>query len=136
METKEKLKTSLRLPLLLLHRHLCLNLSQFLHQLCPHQFQPSLARESFKIRCDVIVVGGGVNVLNFRIPRPRAQRKFAQGVVIPSPPVTSYKSKPAIPVKVKNVPVPQYSPPAKRPKTEDFLTFLCYRGMEVLSELH
>jgi len=52
----------------------------------------------------------------------QAQRKFAQNAVMP----TSAPQKPIqTPVVPNNVPA---KPPIKRPNTEDFLTFLCFRG--------
>lgn len=52
----------------------------------------------------------------------QAQRKFAQNAVTP----TSTPQKPVqTPVVLNNVPT---KPPVKRPNTEDFLTFLCFRG--------
>lgn len=56
----------------------------------------------------------------FRI-KVQAQRKFAQNAATPN----STPQKPIqIPVVSNNV----TKPPIKRPNTEDFLTFLCFRG--------
>ncbi|CAG2062867.1 unnamed protein product, partial [Timema podura] len=60
-----------------------------------------------------------------------AQRKFAQGSSnISSPVITPIKDKD----RVKNA-APVLSPeliPSQRPRTEDFLTFLCFRGKQLL----
>lgn len=56
----------------------------------------------------------------------QAQRKFAQNAVMP----TSTPQKPIQTLMVpNNVPA---KPPIKRPNTEDFLTFLCFRGTSLL----
>ncbi|GAB6021661.1 jumonji, AT rich interactive domain 2 [Chamberlinius hualienensis] len=54
-----------------------------------------------------------------------AQRKFAQGSNPASPTVTPIKVKSQTPAAVEFIPM-------KRPKTEDFLTFLCLRGTPIL----
>lgn len=62
-----------------------------------------------------------------------AQRKFAQGSSMSSPVITPIKelerqerTKPEV------VPEPTELLPIKRPNTEDFLTFLCFRGTPIL----
>ncbi|XP_060850997.1 uncharacterized protein LOC132929571 [Rhopalosiphum padi] len=55
----------------------------------------------------------------------QAQRKFAQNAVIP----TSTAQKP---IQTPVVPNNVTKPPIKRPNTEDFLTFLCFRGTSLL----
>ncbi|KAL4090574.1 hypothetical protein QTP88_025380 [Uroleucon formosanum] len=55
----------------------------------------------------------------------QAQRKFAQNAVIP----TSTAQKP---IQTSVVPNNVTKPPIKRPNTEDFLTFLCFRGTSLL----
>lgn len=52
----------------------------------------------------------------------QAQRKFAQNAVTP----TSTPQKQ--PIQTPVVPSNATKPPIKRPNTEDFLTFLCFRG--------
>ncbi|XP_039287256.1 uncharacterized protein LOC111052838 [Nilaparvata lugens] len=61
-----------------------------------------------------------------------AQRKFAQGSSssVTSPTLTPVKDK----VKVNGSAPPAELLPAKRPHTEDFLTFLCFRGTRILPE--
>ncbi|CAH1736653.1 unnamed protein product [Aphis gossypii] len=55
----------------------------------------------------------------------QAQRKFAQNAVLP----TSTAQKP---IQTPVVPNNVTKPPIKRPNTEDFLTFLCFRGTSLL----
>ncbi|XP_075229999.1 jumonji, AT rich interactive domain 2 [Lycorma delicatula] len=58
-----------------------------------------------------------------------AQRKFAQGSSnLTSPALTPVKDK----VKVNGITPPSDVLPVKRPNTEDFLTFLCFRGTKIL----
>ena len=59
-----------------------------------------------------------------------AQRKFAQGasITIGHSPVKHAKISIKKRVEKKALPLTPTFIPAKRPKTEDFLTFLCYRG--------
>lgn len=59
-----------------------------------------------------------------------AQRKFAQGSNLNSPHLTPVKDKDK--VKVNGNVTPTELLPAKRPNTEDFLTFLCFRGTSIL----
>ncbi|XP_066901738.1 uncharacterized protein Jarid2 isoform X2 [Halyomorpha halys] len=59
-----------------------------------------------------------------------AQRKFAQGSGMNSPVMTPIKEKEK--VKPNGAPSPPELVPIKRPATEDFLTFLCLRGTNVL----
>lgn len=59
-----------------------------------------------------------------------AQRKFAQGSNLNSPHLTPVKDKDK--VKVNGNITPTELLPAKRPNTEDFLTFLCFRGTSIL----
>lgn len=51
----------------------------------------------------------------------QAQRKFAQNAVTPTSTPQKLVQAPIVP----NNPI---KPPIKRPNTEDFLTFLCFRG--------
>ncbi|KAJ6643275.1 Protein Jumonji [Pseudolycoriella hygida] len=62
--------------------------------------------------------------------RVHAQRKFAQGQG-PSSYVTNFPSQQSTPVKESSEPPPEILPNL-RPKPEDFLTFLCFRGTSVL----
>ena len=55
----------------------------------------------------------------------QAQRKFAQNAVTPT-------STPQKPIQCPVVPNNTVKPPIKRPNTEDFLTFLCFRGTSLL----
>ncbi|XP_025416028.1 protein Jumonji isoform X2 [Sipha flava] len=55
----------------------------------------------------------------------QAQRKFAQNAVTPN-------STPQKPIQTPVVPNNSIKPPIKRPNTEDFLTFLCFRGTSLL----
>ncbi|XP_050537392.1 uncharacterized protein LOC126903304 [Daktulosphaira vitifoliae] len=55
----------------------------------------------------------------------QAQRKFAQNAVIP---ISSQQKPVQSPLVSNNV----VKPPTKRPNTEDFLTFLCFRGTSLL----
>lgn len=64
-----------------------------------------------------------------------AQRKFAQGSSMSSPVITPIKeierqerTKPEV------LPEPAELLPIKRPNTEDFLTFLCFRGTPILPQ--
>lgn len=59
--------------------------------------------------------------MNYCRIKVQAQRKFAQNAVIP----TSTAQKP---IQTPVVPNNVTKPPIKRPNTEDFLTFLCFRG--------
>ncbi|XP_024084239.1 uncharacterized protein LOC106674103 [Cimex lectularius] len=59
-----------------------------------------------------------------------AQRKFAQGSGMNSPMMTPVKEKEK--TKSNSAASPPDLLPAKRPKTEDFLTFLCFRGTKAL----
>lgn len=59
-----------------------------------------------------------------------AQRKFAQGSGMNSPVMTPIKEKEK--TKPNGAPSPPELVPVKRPATEDFLTFLCLRGTNVL----
>ncbi|CAH1395156.1 unnamed protein product [Nezara viridula] len=59
-----------------------------------------------------------------------AQRKFAQGSGMNSPVMTPIKEKEK--AKPNGAPSPPELVPVKRPATEDFLTFLCLRGTNVL----
>lgn len=54
-----------------------------------------------------------------------AQRKFAQGAAFSSPALTPIKDK-VRPASSNSAPQPLLS--SKRPNTEDFLTFLCFRS--------
>lgn len=70
---------------------------------------------------------------NFR-PKFQAQRKFAQGQGTSSSSTSAYlnlNSQQSTPVKDNREPPPELLPD-KRPNTEDFLTFLCFRGTPVL----
>lgn len=65
-------------------------------------------------------------VLFFRT-KVHAQRKFAQGSSnMSSPALTPVKDKDK--AKTNGTVLSPELIPAKRPKTEDFLTFLCFRG--------
>ncbi|KAK9499882.1 hypothetical protein O3M35_002830 [Rhynocoris fuscipes] len=59
-----------------------------------------------------------------------AQRKFAQGSGMNSPVMTPVKDKEK--VKVNGTSSSPELLPSKRPRTEDFLTYLCFRGTEAL----
>lgn len=59
----------------------------------------------------------------------QAQRKFAQGSNVNSPVLTPVKE---LEKSEKVIPEPIELLPMKRPNTEDFLTFLCFRGTPVL----
>lgn len=61
-----------------------------------------------------------MTVYCFRI-KVQAQRKFAQNAVTPN-------SNTQKPIQTPVVPNNSNKPPIKRPNTEDFLTFLCFRG--------
>ncbi|ODM89757.1 Protein Jumonji [Orchesella cincta] len=80
-------------------------------------------------------------LINSNGPRIHAQRKFAQGATavfsntglssVPTnftPAITPTKDS----NKFKKRVLTPISPPLKRPKTEDFLTFLCFRGTSAL----
>lgn len=56
----------------------------------------------------------------------QAQRKFAQNAVTPT-------NTPQKLVQSSVVSINAVKPPIKRPNTEDFLTFLCFRGMFYLN---
>ena len=63
-----------------------------------------------------------------------AQRKFAQGSsTLSSTSITPIKEKEKEKINTKTngtiAPVEMLPLPSKRPKTEDFLTFLCFRGI-------
>lgn len=59
-----------------------------------------------------------------------AQRKFAQGSGMNSPIMTPIKEKEK--TKPNGTPSPAELLPSKRPTTEDFLSFLCFRGTKAL----
>ncbi|XP_056629738.1 uncharacterized protein LOC130440524 [Diorhabda sublineata] len=61
-----------------------------------------------------------------------AQRKFAQGSNVNSPVITPIQELEADNQKSDNLPEPVELLPIKRPNTEDFLTFLCFRGTPIL----
>ncbi|XP_050513590.1 titin isoform X2 [Diabrotica virgifera virgifera] len=61
-----------------------------------------------------------------------AQRKFAQGSNVNSPVITPIRELEAESPKLEDLPEPVELLPIKRPNTEDFLTFLCFRGTPVL----
>ncbi|XP_072396409.1 uncharacterized protein Jarid2 isoform X3 [Diabrotica undecimpunctata] len=61
-----------------------------------------------------------------------AQRKFAQGSNVNSPVITPIRELEAESPKLEGLPEPVELLPIKRPNTEDFLTFLCFRGTPVL----
>ncbi|KAK4877736.1 hypothetical protein RN001_010242 [Aquatica leii] len=81
------------------------------------------------------VVNSDCNLLNETPKRTKvhAQRKFAQGSNVSSPVITPVKEiekqdKPRLDV----LPEPQELLSMNRPHTEDFLTFLCFRGTSML----
>ncbi|XP_018575563.1 uncharacterized protein LOC108914273 [Anoplophora glabripennis] len=61
-----------------------------------------------------------------------AQRKFAQGSNVNSPVITPIKELESEIPKIDVLPEPVELLPIKRPNTEDFLTFLCFRGTPIL----
>nr|CAH7740543.1 unnamed protein product [Callosobruchus chinensis] len=61
-----------------------------------------------------------------------AQRKFAQGSNVNSPVITPIKELEAEMPHIDVMPEPVELLPMKRPNTEDFLTFLCFRGTPIL----
>ncbi|KAF6201340.1 hypothetical protein GE061_005788 [Apolygus lucorum] len=70
-----------------------------------------------------------------RITTIHAQRKFAQGSGMNSPAMSPIKEKEKSKVNGasdSSAPSTSTAIPAKRPRTEDFITFLCYRGTSVL----
>lgn len=71
-------------------------------------------------------------LLEFRT-KVHAQRKFAQGSNVNSPVITPVKEIEREKVKCNEVIQPAAELlPTKRPNTEDFLTFLCFRGTKLL----
>lgn len=62
----------------------------------------------------------------------QAQRKFAQGSNVNSPVITPIKELEAEVPRIDTLPEPVELLPIKRPNTEDFLTFLCFRGTPIL----
>lgn len=71
-------------------------------------------------------------LLEFRT-KVHAQRKFAQGSNVSSPVITPVKEIEREKVKSNEVTQPAAELlPTKRPNTEDFLTFLCFRGTQLL----
>ncbi|XP_044731636.1 protein Jumonji [Chrysoperla carnea] len=60
-----------------------------------------------------------------------AQRKFAQGAALIPPVITQFKEIEKEKPKPSDA-VPTELLPSKRPNTEDFLTFLCFRGTAIL----
>lgn len=78
-----------------------------------------------------------VYIGNYRLcicrTKVHAQRKFAQGSSINSPVITPSKDIERQ-EKIKPEPVPEFKDflTANRPNTEDFLTFLCFRGTPIL----
>lgn len=75
------------------------------------------------------------NNLNFTTNRTKvhAQRKFAQGSNVSSPMITPVKDiEKQDKLKSDVFTEPQDLLPANRPHTEDFLTFLCFRGTSML----
>lgn len=62
----------------------------------------------------------------------QAQRKFAQGSNVNSPVITPIKELEADVPRIDALPEPVELLPIKRPNTEDFLTFLCFRGTPIL----
>lgn len=61
-----------------------------------------------------------------------AQRKFAQGSNVNSPVITPVKEIETERSPINVLPEPVELLPIKRPNTEDFLTFLCFRGTPIL----
>nr|XP_023027299.1 protein piccolo [Leptinotarsa decemlineata] len=61
-----------------------------------------------------------------------AQRKFAQGSNVNSPVITPIRELESESPKIDVLPEPVELLPIKRPNTEDFLTFLCFRGTPIL----
>lgn len=61
-----------------------------------------------------------------------AQRKFAQGSNVNSPVITPIKELETDIPTIEALPEPVELLPIKRPNTEDFLTFLCFRGTPIL----
>jgi len=66
--------------------------------------------------------------MNYCRIKVQAQRKFAQNAVLP----TSTAQKP---IQTPVVPNNVTKPPIKRPNTEDFLTFLCFRGNLIIFKI-
>lgn len=62
-----------------------------------------------------------------------AQRKFAQGSGMNSPVMTPIKDKEK--TKVNGSSSSPELLPSKRPRTEDFLTYLCFRGNRIFFSL-
>lgn len=62
----------------------------------------------------------------------QAQRKFAQGSNVSSPVLTPVEELDAATDRKDALPEPIELVPMKRPNTEDFLTFLCFRGTPAL----
>lgn len=69
--------------------------------------------------------------IHFRT-KVHAQRKFAQGSNVNSPVITPIKELESEIPKIDVLPEPVELLPIKRPNTEDFLTFLCFRGTPIL----
>ncbi|XP_060535140.1 protein Jumonji [Cylas formicarius] len=66
-------------------------------------------------------------------PKVQAQRKFAQGSNVNSPVITPIRDIEAADLLPRtSMPEPVELLPMKRPNTEDFLTFLCFRGTPIL----
>ncbi|CAG9821557.1 unnamed protein product [Phaedon cochleariae] len=61
-----------------------------------------------------------------------AQRKFAQGSNVNSPVITPIRELESESPRSDMLPEPVELLPIKRPNTEDFLTFLCFRGTPIL----
>lgn len=74
--------------------------------------------------------GNRLNVFLFRT-KVHAQRKFAQGSNVNSPVLTPVKEIEK-PERKESLPEPIDLLPMNRPNTEDFLTFLCFRGTPIL----
>lgn len=100
---------------------MCINLFIYMHLLlCMYiYFFYHICKNIFKLNF-INYFSISLIVHCFRI-KVQAQRKFAQNAATPN----STPQKPIqIPVVSNNV----TKPPIKRPNTEDFLTFLCFRG--------
>lgn len=71
---------------------------------------------------------------NFYVFRTKiqAQRKYAQGQQGPTSAYLNYNSGQSTPVKENSNPPVDFLPNNKKPKSEDFMTYLCFKGTDML----